>query len=156
MNEPVDPFKDLNSLEPSNVIRRWRFCSTMVQVMACSLTAPSHYLNQCYLYISKALWHSSEDIIIRRFEDTNQLSKVENYIFEITLRSSWGQWVNSSPSTNLPTPSPSQIPIQPPPVNIQQQWTNTVNISYGVYLILNVMIDWFLWLSDSGHKSWNL
>ena len=31
-----------------------------------------HYLNQCWLIISKVLWHSSEDIIIRRFEDTNQ------------------------------------------------------------------------------------
>ena len=45
--------------------------STLVQVMACCLTAPSHYLNQCWLIISKVLWHSSEDIIMRRFEDTN-------------------------------------------------------------------------------------
>ena len=36
------------------------------------LTAPSHYLNQCWLITSKVLWHSSEDIIIRRFEDSNQ------------------------------------------------------------------------------------
>ena len=45
-------------------IRRWRSGSTLVQVMACCLTAPSHYLNQCWLIISKVLWHSSEDIII--------------------------------------------------------------------------------------------
>ena len=32
--------------------------------MACCLTAPSHYLNQCWLIISKVLWHSSEDIIV--------------------------------------------------------------------------------------------
>ena len=61
-----------NSMGPSDAIWHWRSCSTMVQVMACCLTAPSHYLNQCWLIISKVLWHSFEDIIIRRFEDTNQ------------------------------------------------------------------------------------
>ena len=63
--------------------------------MACCLTAPSHYLNQCSLITSKVLWHSSEDIIIRRFEDTNQYSKIEDYIFKITLRSPRGHWVNN-------------------------------------------------------------
>ena len=62
----------LNSLGPSDAIWRWRSWSTLVQVMACCLTAPSHYLNQCWLIISKVLWHSSEDIIMRRFEDSNQ------------------------------------------------------------------------------------
>ena len=61
----------LNSLWPSDAIWRWRSWSTLIQVMACCLTAPSHYLNQCWLIISKVLWLSSEDIIIR-FEDTNQ------------------------------------------------------------------------------------
>ena len=62
----------VNSLGPSDTIWRGRSWSTMVQVMACCLMAPSHYLNQCWLIISKVLWHSSEDIIIRRSEDTNQ------------------------------------------------------------------------------------
>ena len=61
-----------NPLGPSDAIWRWWCWSTLVQAMACCLTAPSHYLNQCWLIISKVLWHSSEDIIIRRFEDTNQ------------------------------------------------------------------------------------
>ena len=78
----------VNSLGPSDAIWRWRSWSTLVQVMACCLTAPSHYLNQCWLITSKVLWYSSEDIIIRRFEDTNQ------YIFKITLRSPKGQWAN--------------------------------------------------------------
>ena len=60
----------------------------------CCLTASSHYLNQCWL-ISKVLWHSSEGIIMRRSEDTNQQNKTENYIFRIALRSPRGQWVNS-------------------------------------------------------------
>ena len=57
----------INSLGPSDAIWRWRSWSVLVQVMA-----PSHYLNQCWLIISKVLWHSFQDIIMRRFEDTNQ------------------------------------------------------------------------------------
>ena len=68
-----DTFANLvNSLGPSDTIWHWRSWSTLVQVMACCLTAPSHYLDQCWLIISKVLWHSSEDIIIIWFEDTNQ------------------------------------------------------------------------------------
>ena len=37
----------------SNAIWRQRSWSTLDQVMACCLTAPSHYLNQCWLIISK-------------------------------------------------------------------------------------------------------
>ena len=81
------------SFGPSDAIWRGRSWSTMVQVMACCLTAPSHYLNQCWLIIGTVLWHSSEDIFIRRCEDTNQLNKIENCIFKITLRSPRGQWV---------------------------------------------------------------
>ena len=69
----VNAFENkINSLGPSDAIWHWRSWSTLVQVMACCLTAPSHYLNQCWLIISKVQWHSSDDIIIRRFKDTNQ------------------------------------------------------------------------------------
>ena len=33
---------------------------TLAQVMTCCLTAPSHYLNQCWLIIKEVHWHSSE------------------------------------------------------------------------------------------------
>ena len=48
----------VNSLWPSDTIRRQRSRSTLAQVMACCLTAPSHYLNQCWLIISEVQWHS--------------------------------------------------------------------------------------------------
>ena len=41
-----------------DVIWRYRSGSILAQIMACSLTAPSHYLNQCWLIINRALWHS--------------------------------------------------------------------------------------------------
>ena len=47
----------INSLWPSDAIWRHISRSTLAQVMACCLTAPSHYLNQCWL-ISKVQWHS--------------------------------------------------------------------------------------------------
>ena len=36
-----------NSLWPSDTIWRHKSGSTLAQVMACCLMAPSHYLNQC-------------------------------------------------------------------------------------------------------------
>ena len=63
----------VNSLWPSacsDAIRRQETESTLAQVMACCLTAPSHYLNQCWLIISKVLWQSSKGIMVRRSEDT--------------------------------------------------------------------------------------
>ena len=48
----------LNSLWPCGAIWRHRAWSTLVQVMSCFLTAPSHYLNQCWLTVSEVLWHS--------------------------------------------------------------------------------------------------
>ena len=45
----------VNSLWPSDAIRRHRIWSALVQVMACCLTAPSHYLKQYWVVISEVL-----------------------------------------------------------------------------------------------------
>ena len=50
----------VNSLWPSDTIWRHKSGSTLAQVKACCLMAPSHYLNQCWLIISKIQWHSFE------------------------------------------------------------------------------------------------
>ena len=50
----------VNSLRPNDTIWRQRSESPLAQVMACCLTAPSHYLNQCWFTISKVHWHSFE------------------------------------------------------------------------------------------------
>ena len=49
---------DIKSFWPSDTIWQQRSGSTLAQVMACCLTAPSHYLNQCWLIINKVQWHS--------------------------------------------------------------------------------------------------
>ena len=56
---------------PSDAIWRHRSGSTLAQVMACCLTAPSHYLNQCWLIISKVHWHSSEGNFAKDTSATN-------------------------------------------------------------------------------------
>ena len=57
---PIMVRKDLhiNSLWPSDAKNHQRSWSTLVQLMACCLKAPSHYLNQCWHTINEILWHS--------------------------------------------------------------------------------------------------
>ena len=50
----------INSLRPSDAIRGQRSGSTLAKVMACCLTAPSHYLTQCWLIIRKVQGGSPE------------------------------------------------------------------------------------------------
>ena len=45
-------------LWPSDAIWRHRSGSALAQVMGCCLTAPSHYLNQCWLIILEVQWQS--------------------------------------------------------------------------------------------------
>ena len=85
----------VNPLRPSDAILRWRSWLTLVQVMACCLTAPSHYMSQCWLIISKVLWHSSEDIIKKEdLKIPNNKARLKITYLKITLRSPRGQWVN--------------------------------------------------------------
>ena len=42
----------VDSFWPSDALWQHEYGSTVAQVMACSLTAPSHYLNQCWLIIN--------------------------------------------------------------------------------------------------------
>ena len=53
----------------------WRSWSTLVQIMACCFTAPSHHQHQCWLIISEVPWHSSGGNIIRGSKDSNIISK---------------------------------------------------------------------------------
>ena len=55
----------VNSLWSSDVLWLHRSGSILPQVMACCLTAPSHYLNQYWLTISEVFWHLQEDIFTR-------------------------------------------------------------------------------------------
>ena len=57
---------DINSLWPSNAIWQQRSGSTLAQVMAWCLKAPSHYLNQCWLIISDIHLRASSQEMLQR------------------------------------------------------------------------------------------
>ena len=59
----MSPGKSVNSLWPSGAIWRQIYVSTLAQVMACCLMAPSHYLNQCWLLITEVLQHHMKAIL---------------------------------------------------------------------------------------------
>ena len=53
----------VNSLWPGDAIWWHRSASTLVQVMACCLTAPSHHLNQWQPIIIGVLWHHLRQVL---------------------------------------------------------------------------------------------
>ena len=87
---------EFNSLWPSDV--RWRHGSgsRLAQVMACCLTAPSHYLNRCWLIINKVHWHSHEGNFTRDTSAISHSNKLENYLSKSSLKSPRDQWVNAA------------------------------------------------------------
>ena len=85
----------VNLLWPSDIIWWHRFGSILAQVMACCLTAPGHYLNQCWLIISMVQWHSYEGSFTRDTSAIDHQNQLENYSSNIYFESPRGQWVNS-------------------------------------------------------------
>ena len=67
--------------------------STLVQVMACCLTAPSHYLNQCWLNIHKILWNLLQGNIYLNTQDITPPVMFEIYTFDITATAPRGQHI---------------------------------------------------------------
>ena len=63
-------YASFNSLGPSDTIWRHRSEWTLAQVMTC-LTAPSHYLTQCWLITSEALWLPSQSNFTKDIPATN-------------------------------------------------------------------------------------
>ena len=76
-----------NSLWPSDTIWRHRTESTLAQVMACCLMAPSQYLDQCWLIISGIVWHLPVNDFIGSTRDINLWNEFEIYAFKITATS---------------------------------------------------------------------
>ena len=85
----------INSLWPSDAIWRQKTESTLAPVMACCLTAPSHYLHQCWLIISKVWWHSSEGNFTPDISAINHCNQLEKYSSKISIKSPRPQWVNN-------------------------------------------------------------
>ena len=105
----------LNSLGPSDAIWRQRPGSPLAQVMACCLTAPIHYLDQCWFIMDLMLWHPPENNFIGIFQNINSINEFENNNFKIITVSPKGQWVNppcwmDSVAAHLSAPTISMRP----------------------------------------------
>ena len=84
------PILVVNSLWPTDVIWLHGFRSKLSQAMACCLTAPRHYLNQCWLVISEVLWFN-----FRRKYFRHLSSKwVWNLLIWDCSQNPMGHWVN--------------------------------------------------------------
>ena len=84
----------VNTLWPSYAIWWHRSGPTLVQVMPCCLTAPSHYPNQYWLTISELFWHSPEGNFTGNAQDIYPWYEFEKYEFKITAASQRGQEIN--------------------------------------------------------------
>ena len=85
--------QQVNSLRPSDAIwRQWSW-TTLAQVMACCLTAPSHYLNQCWLIVRGVLWHTSESSFAGIAQGIDSGYEFEKDILKNIFKSPRGQWV---------------------------------------------------------------
>ena len=73
----------VNSLWPSDTIWWHRSGSILAQVMACCLTAPSHYLKQSWFTVKGILWHSPNSMIsIHKMILKNTFVKLRPYLWE--------------------------------------------------------------------------
>ena len=72
----------LNLLWASDVQGCWKLWSKLVQAMACCLTAPSHYLNQCWQINSVFIGHLPEGNFTGNAQDHSPWYGVENYQFK--------------------------------------------------------------------------
>ena len=74
----------------SDALWRHRPGSTLAQLMACCLRAPCHYLNQCWLIISKVQWQTRQKIApLKSCPDPLRTNKL---IQKQTLTPSHWQW----------------------------------------------------------------
>ena len=90
----------INSLWRSDAVWRQRSGSTLAQVMACCLTSPSHYLNQCWLTASTDQWRLSKGNFTRDNPSHQSQIPASICLDKISFKSPRDQWVNDIISTS--------------------------------------------------------
>ena len=87
----------MSPLWPSDAIWQHKSRSTLAQVMAYHLTAPSNNLNQCWHLISMVLWHLNESNFTGCARATILYNNFENDTFWLIATFPRGQWVKMHP-----------------------------------------------------------
>ena len=83
-NKQVLNLKMFKSLWPSDAIWEHRTRSTLAQVMACCLTAPSHYLSQCWFTMNETR-HTFQGNVYLNTQDSNPQAGFGIYTFKSQL-----------------------------------------------------------------------
>ena len=84
----------VNTLWPSDTIWHQRSWSTLFQVIAWCLMAPSYYLNQCWPIINEILRHAFNGNFYLDTQDINVVFEI--CTFEIIATFPGGHWINRS------------------------------------------------------------
>ena len=87
-----------NLLWPNDAIRRHNYLSLLVQVVDCCLTAPSHYLCQCWFNTAGVLWYSPESNFT--FHELHPKDVFGDNTFKIIAPSPRAKWVYMIPKDN--------------------------------------------------------
>ena len=124
----------INSLSPSDTIWCRRSWSTLAQVMAWCLTAPSHYLSHCWIIIAGICGIFRRAISLENVK----IIEFENDIFESTSTSPRGQWVNDP-----------HCPVLSLFCCVKMIEYNYVPSTLDVFCFLLLVQ---LWKTDSGHS----
>ena len=74
----------------------WDLGQHWLKIMACCLTAPSHYLNQCWITINMVQWHSYKGSFPRDTSVIDYENQLENYSSEIYFETPKGQRIKSA------------------------------------------------------------
>ena len=89
-----------NSLQPNDTMRQERSWSTLVQVLACCLMVPSHYLSQFWQIISDVLWYLRDGNFTGNAQGIYPWYEFEIFFLKIMVASPRIHWVDSSPPSD--------------------------------------------------------
>ena len=92
--------------------------SALAQVIACCLTAPSHYLIQCWLLISEVLWNSPDSNFTVNVQTTLQHNEFEDYTFRSLPHFPGANELMSVIKLISPMPVPPDVPPSLPYLSI--------------------------------------
>ena len=123
--------------------RQWTG-STLIQVMACCLMAPSQNLKQCWLVISKVQGQSPEDNFTRDTSASTYINRLENYLETIPSKSPMGnnliapenRWSHGSVVKLVPHLSLStwkHSPLRPDWETLQAYFAKCQDIPHQIY-----------------------
>ena len=115
--------------------------------MACCLTAPSYYLNQCWLIFSKVQWHPLEGNCTKIAQPliTKIILKINNLTIHSNLPGDNEYCTSPLPPAvseliNLSMPFSNSVPIS---FKLLQHWLHLVFIYFILYLLLHLVFIMF-------------